>query len=144
MTESRYRIFVKNNVPFSELKKVGFFPKEMKFNDYSGIVKRFLSIFGEDMTMDQYEANKPELYPDNSFISAKFPDKVNEIGEFKPGEGVHLSLVARDYDIICCICECPQTVNISTSTGRATKKCKGCKRKISILVTKEGVTVSEI
>src|ERR1700749_4438202 len=130
-----FKTFVKEHVPYSELKKVGFFPKEIKFNDYEAITKRFLSRVG-DKTMEEYINFLPELFPDSSFISGKFPDKVDVNGNFNLGGGFHLSLAARDFDIVCSICGCEQSVSISTSTWSANKKCRGCKRKIHITINK--------
>ncbi len=138
----KLKIFVQNNVPFSHLKKAGLFPKEMKFNNYAGITKIFLDHVG-CKTPEEYTNDQPEWYPDDSFVSGKFPDKINENGELKMGSGFHISWAQKEYDIICCICECKQTANVSTSTNTANKKCKGCKRKIAISVSKDRISVSE-
>ncbi len=131
--------FVQNHVPFSELKKAGFFPKEMKFNDYDAITERFLQMFN-GKTKEEYVNLLPVMFTQSE---GKFPDKVTSNGEYKSGGGFHLSLVEREYDISCCICECRQLVSISTSTNSGNKKCKGCKRKIAITVSKNEVKVTE-
>lgn len=137
-----YKEFVDGYIAFAQLKKCGFFPIEMKRTDYEAIVKRFLHFFG-DKSMQEYINNLPEIYPDSSFISGKSPDKVNANGELKIGGGFHISWAERDFNIRCCICECEQTVSISTSTWSANKKCKGCKRKIFIQIIKDEIIVTE-
>lgn len=138
-----YKKFVQGYVPFSDLKKVGFFPKEMKFNNYEEITKIFLSRVGAATTRE-YINSLPELYPDNQFLSGKFPDKIDENGEIKMGGGFHLSFTQRDIEIVCPICECRQIKSVSTDLRASVKKCKGCKRKIKIVSTKEGYVVSEL
>lgn len=140
--KEKYKKFVQENVPFSALKKAGLFPKEMKFNDYEAITKIILDQFNYK-NIEEYISNTPELYPDSSFVSGKSPDKINESGELKLGGGFHISWAERDFDIVCPICECKQSAKVSTSTWTANKKCKGCKRKIHVSVTKEGIEVTE-
>lgn len=130
--------FVKGHVPWDAMRKTLF--KGLKFNDYDEITKRFLAIFNYERP-EQYVNFLPEMFTQSE---GKFPDKVDESGNIKRGGGFHLSLAERDYDIVCCICECPQTVSVSTQTNEAKKKCKGCKRKICIKVTKGEVEVTEV
>ncbi len=138
--EQKLRDFIEDNFDFATMKKMGFFGKDIKRTDYDKMAERICTFFGFNSI---YEYNRPEMYPDSSFVSGKMSDKVTQDGELKIGGAFHLSLAQRDFDIVCPICECEQTVSVSTSTWSANKKCKGCKRKISILVTKEGTTVSE-
>lgn len=138
-----YKKFVQEHVPFADLKKVGFFKKEIKFNEYEMIAKRFLDFFGYTRP-EQYINRLPEFQQQGATINGKFPDKVDAGGNIKPGGGFHLSLAEYDVDIVCPICDCGQSVSISTCSKSTHKKCKGCKRKILIMVTKEGTQITEL
>lgn len=63
--------FVTQYISFSELKKVGFFSKEIKRTNYEAIVSRFLTFFGQ--TKEQYILNQPtfnlQVHPD--FVTGK-------------------------------------------------------------------------
>lgn len=137
--EDRLRDFMKDNFPFASFKKMGIF-KDLDKNDYKKQAERICDIFGYESV---YEYTAPEFYPDSSFVSGKFPDEVNKSGELAMGSSFHISWAALDYDIVCSICECAQTVSVSTSTGMANKKCKGCKRKIAIKVSNGVIQVTE-
>lgn len=84
--------FVKNHVPFKELKKEGFFAKDIKSTDYERITERFLKFFAQ--TKEQYINNSPyfssPLHPHN-FQTGNFPSYVNEFGELKRGASFHLT-----------------------------------------------------
>lgn len=86
--------FVRQHVPFKELKKEGFFDKNIKFNDYEKIVERFLKFFGK--TKEQYINGSPifnsELHIDN-IQTGYFPGYVNGHGELKKGDSFHLTIV---------------------------------------------------
>lgn len=141
MDKDKCKKFVQDHIPFSELKKVGFFPKEMKFNDYVAITKRVLQWFGFER-IEQYTSGLPRMNNNDSSLGS-FPDEVTADGKFKSGGGFHISLAQRDYTIWCPICDCCQKVTVSRHTSCTEKKCKGCKRKIIFKVTKEGVQVTE-
>jgi hypothetical protein len=83
--------FVKQHIPFRELKKSGFFNKEIKRTDYDLIVTRFLDFFGT--TKRQWILNQPtfnlHVHPD--FITGKMPSTVNRDGELN-NNGFKLSL----------------------------------------------------
>lgn len=72
--------FVKEYVPFKELKNAGFFAKGIKFNDYDAITERFLKYYGT--TKRQYILNQPtfdlQLHPD--FVTGKMPSTVDKDG----------------------------------------------------------------
>src|SRR4051812_47910252 len=129
--------FVKDYVPWDALRKTLF--NGLKFNEYDAITERFLRHFNHERP-EQYVNGLAEMFTQSE---GKFPDKIASDGEFKRGGGFHLSLAAHEYDIVCCICDCQQSVNVSTSTKIANTKCRGCKRKIQVLVSKEGVQVKE-
>lgn len=91
MEELSNKEFVKEYIPFKELKKVGFFNKEMKHNDYDAIVDRFLTYFGT--TKRLYILNQPtfnlEVHPD--YLTGKMPSTVDANGELNHN-GFHLSI----------------------------------------------------
>jgi hypothetical protein len=140
---SEFKKFVKENIPFSQLKKAGFFKKEVKFNDYKAITERILSCFGYN-SISEYLNNNAEFNKGIGFINGSFPDKIDTDGNLQKGGSFHLSLTEEDYYIVCPICECEQEVSISTYSWEATKKCMGCKRKIKISIAKEGISVVEV
>ena len=138
--DNKMKDFVKNHIAFSELKKVGFFPKEMKFNDYEGITNRVLNFFGYK-SIEDYISNTPVF---SSESEGKFPDKIDSDGNYKTGSGFHLTLSEYTYKIICPICDCEQDMRIPSRTNCMVKKCKGCKRKISVEIKRGCVTIREI
>lgn len=83
--------FVIQYIPFSELKKVGFFSKEIKRTNYEAIVNRFLNFFGQ--TKEQYILNQPtfNMQISSDFITGKMPSTVNENGELH-NNGFKLSM----------------------------------------------------
>lgn len=86
--------FVKEYVPFSDLKKAGFFAKDVKFNDYDKITERFLKFLGK--TKRQYILNQPIIglsglaSPDR--INGRFPSYIDKNGELQKGDSFHISL----------------------------------------------------
>lgn len=75
--------FVIQYVPFKELKKAGFFTKEIRANHYDAIVERFLEYFAT--TKRQYILNQPtfklQAHPD--FILGTMTPTVNNKGELE-------------------------------------------------------------
>lgn len=84
--------FVKRYIPFKELKKVGFFGKDVKSTDYNIITERFLKFFGQ--TKRQYILSLPifdlELWPD--VVTGRMPSYVDEKGNLHNRNGFKLSL----------------------------------------------------
>lgn len=66
--------FIKENFPFNDLKKVGFFTKEMK-GDYNAQSKRVCEYFGYESV---YEYGAKEL---SAHLSFQRKLKINEDGE---------------------------------------------------------------
>lgn len=60
MKNSKLKEFMQDNFDFSILKKVGFFPKEMKFNDYEGQAERVRVYFGLDSIYDYANIGRGE------------------------------------------------------------------------------------
>lgn len=52
MPDNKLKDFMEEHFSFSDLKKSGFFPKEMKFNDYEGQAKRVCDFFELDSVYD--------------------------------------------------------------------------------------------
>ena len=84
--------FVQQYVAFRELKKAGFFAKEIKATDYDAITERFLKWFGT--TKREYILNKPiidfQIHP--GVLTGKMPAFVDKDGNFNTGEGFQISL----------------------------------------------------
>lgn len=74
------RIYLKDHFDFSTLKKAGFFPKEMKHNDYEGQAKRICEWFGLESIFDY---GKHEIRCHISYGGER-PSTVNESGELIP------------------------------------------------------------
>jgi hypothetical protein len=72
--------FMKEHFDFSTLKKVGFFSKGMKFNDYEGQAKRLCTFFGYKSI---YEYGKHEIRCHISYTSDVPLLSVDEKGELK-------------------------------------------------------------
>ncbi len=83
--------FIRQFIPWRELKKVGFFGT-LKRNEHAAIVKRFLEFLGT--TKREYVLNSAifDLHMHPDFITGKFPDSVDENGELKKGDAFKLSL----------------------------------------------------
>lgn len=73
------KYYMKSNFDFSTLKQVGFFPKEMKFNDYEGQAKRVCEYFGLESI---YDYGKHEIRCHISYAGDR-PIEVDEKGELK-------------------------------------------------------------
>lgn len=84
--------FVKRYIPFRELKKAGFFNKEIKRTDYDAIVERFLQFW--NTTKRQYILTQPnfdlQLHPD--FITGRMPSSIDKEGKLIDRTGFKLSL----------------------------------------------------
>lgn len=83
--------FIEQFIPYKELKKVGFFAKDIKRKDHAKIVERFLHYFGQ--TKREFILNAPTFHlhvsPDQ--LNGHFPSKVNEQGELVR-DSFHISL----------------------------------------------------
>lgn len=82
---------------FSTLKKVGFYPKDMKFNDYEGQAKRVCDFFGIKSVYEYSEIGKGTRYHISE--GNLKPPKEGEINEYKPfvrtigGEGKNAKVI---------------------------------------------------
>jgi hypothetical protein len=57
-TDSKLKEYMRNNFDFAILKKVGFFPKDMKFNDYEGQAKIICHFFSIESVYEYSEIGK--------------------------------------------------------------------------------------
>jgi hypothetical protein len=73
------KAFMQEHFDFSTLKKIGFYPKEIKFNDYEGQAKRVCEILGLESV---YEYGKEEIRCHISYVENK--TIVDENGNLKP------------------------------------------------------------
>lgn len=60
--DTKLKEYMQKHFDFSILKKVGFFPKEMKFNDYEGQAKRVCHRFGIKSIYEYHEIGKGTRY----------------------------------------------------------------------------------
>lgn len=76
-TNKALKYFMKSHFDFSTLKKVGFYPKDMKHNDYEGQAARVCYFFGYKSV---YEYGKNEI---RCHISYPRTIEVDSTGEMK-------------------------------------------------------------
>ena len=91
VTDLSNKEFVKQHIPFAELKKVGFYGNEIKRTDYDTIVNRFLTFFGT--TKRQYILNLPiiDFQISPNVITGKMPSIVDKDGKLNQ-DSFHLSM----------------------------------------------------
>lgn len=70
--------FLDEHIPFYELRKVGFFPKEMKKTDIHGQAKRICKFFGYKTV---FEYNAHPVYAHISYADGHRGTSVNDKGE---------------------------------------------------------------
>jgi hypothetical protein len=74
------KAFMKENFDFSSLKKVGFYPKDMKHTDYEGQAKRVCHFFGYESV---YEYKSHEIRCHISYAGERPPSVVDNQGKLK-------------------------------------------------------------
>lgn len=79
MTDKVLKAYMKQHFDFSTLKKVGFYPKDMKHTDYEGQAKRVCEFFGLESI---YDYNKYEIRCHLSFAGER-PLNIDKNGELK-------------------------------------------------------------
>ena len=72
--------FLDEHIPFYELRKVGFFPKEMKKKDIHGQAERICKLFGYK-TVFEYGAKV--IHAHLSYADGHRPSWVNDKGEYE-------------------------------------------------------------
>lgn len=127
-TDTRLKKFIEDNIPVDALRKVKFFPKGMRRNDYDAMAARICLFFGYD-NIYQYLPPDITLYPEANCGYGKFPDTIDSNGEIKTGAGFHIETGQSEF--ICPHCECEQEAK-DNNKAYFNQKCKGCKRKLTI------------
>lgn len=84
-----FKEFTERYIPYKDLKKIGFFDKNIRFNDYQKIVERFLCFFGYE-SMNEYIFSHPTIQ-EGQFVNLSTPSYVNSKGEFINGISGHIS-----------------------------------------------------
>lgn len=127
--------FMLENFDFSAMKGAGFYKKEIRKNDFKAQADRVCQFFGYKTV---YEYNPPEIveHESGTIATGKFSDTINDKGELVEGGGIILGLIQTAF--YCPICTCPQRAEDHPKFNTAklpivTVKCKGCKRKLSLL-----------
>jgi hypothetical protein len=87
MSNKVLKAYMKQHFDFSSLKKVGFYPKEMKHTDYEGQAKRVCHFFGLESI---YDYNKYEIRCHISYAEER-PTWVDESGKIKTIPFVEIS-----------------------------------------------------
>lgn len=72
--------FLDNNFDFYTLRKVGFFPKEMKKTDVHGQAERICKLFGYESV---FEYGEKVIHAHISYADGHRPSWVNEQGEYE-------------------------------------------------------------
>lgn len=129
--KQRLKEFIEDNIPFYELKKVGFWLKGTRKIDYEKISARICWYFGFK-SIYEYETFGPGNMtetPGANVVVGKFKDTVDEKG-YKPGGGFHLDIYQNEFECPCCTCKNEAKDNNKMAY---TMKCKGCKRKLFVV-----------
>lgn len=127
----RLKEFLEEHIPFEGLKKAGMFPKGTRKSDYEVIAERVCNHLGLKSIYDYVALLPSEIrhHEEANVITGKFPDKVDENGNFEAGGGFHIDTGKSDFE--CPICTCHQEIRESKNPWFK-QKCKGCKRKLQI------------
>jgi len=141
---NKLKKFMDENFDFYVLRKAGFYPKDMKKSDYKAQAERVCKFFSL-ASIYEYKTGIFETVSEGvDSIVVKQADYVDNTGNLQQGLGGLLCTIPGTFQ--CPICECVQDVRENTKLPIYKCKCKGCKRKLSVLVPMFGgkIQVTEV